>query len=146
MPRKPAPEYEVKQIRPQPGREGDYRAEEIPEYEKGDFFATRHPKLPGLSKIAKDYHFYVKMPEGDYMPLGYQMHRVIKRKGDMKRFVDWLDANIGSVGSPEEWREVFRTISEEDEWKNENYLHVLDESLRKVIRDLILENHRANRK
>ena len=141
------PKYEVKQIRPQPGREDDYRSEETPAYEKGDFFATRHPSMGrGYGKIAKDYHFYAKMPEGDYAPLGFQMHKAIKNKGEMEDFVDWLDENIGSIdGSAEGIRDMYDMISQSD-WANTTYRGYSNEALRKVIRNIILETYRGNRR
>ena len=141
MPRK---KYTTKQIRPRPGREEDYRSEETPEYEVGDFFATRHPKRRGMSAIAKDYHFYAKMPQGDYAPLGFQMHRAIRLQKEMKEFVDWLNTNIGSIdGTPEGSRELYELISQ-SKWANTTYRGYPKESLRRVIRNILLETYRAN--
>ena len=142
MPRKT---YTTKQIRPRPGREQDYRSEETPDYEVGNFFATRHPKRRGMSAIAKDYHFYVKMPQGDYMALGFQMHRAIRLQKEMKEFVNWLDANIGSVdGTPEGSKAVHDMINQ-SKWANTTYRGYIQDSLRRTVRNILLETYRANR-
>ena len=100
----------------------------------------------GYGKIAKDYHFYAKMPEGDYAAIGFQMHRAIKLDKEMEQFVDWLDANVGSVdGTPEGSRELYDLISQ-SKWANTTYRGYTKESLRRVIRNVILETYRANRR